>query len=208
MASRGIMTPLLNFDGLSFGYGEKIILQNLSLASENRTTIFKGPSGCGKTTLLKLLAGDLKPSSCSTMPPTDSSCLIIQEDSLFPWLTGRQNIVKIARLEPAQIQAHPMYSLVSQFIDRKAYQMSYGQRRLVELFRAVLFAPRYLYMDEPFNFLDPHRIIAVVPFLRKEMLPDTTLTISTHHRDDDLDFEGCVYSFDGNLPVQNLTRER
>lgn len=101
-----------------------------------------------------------------------------------------------------------MYSLVQPFIEKKVFEMSFGQRRLVELFRAIVYAPKYLYIDEPFNFLDIHRIEALVPFLQEDFLTDTILVISSHHNDKDLDLNASIFRFDGEFPVKKLTQEK
>ncbi len=100
-----------------------------------------------------------------------------------------------------------MYQLIAPFIDRKACQMSYGQRRLVELFRAIIFRPRYLYLDEPFNFLDEKRMNLVVPFLQGEFMNGINLMMTNHHRDDlDLIKSADVFHFDGEFPVSHLEK--
>ena len=134
---------------------------------------------------------------------------MLQEDSLFPWLTGTENISVLTRLEPKRFKNHPMYALIADFVNQKACQMSYGQRRLVELFRAIVFRPRFLYLDEPFNFLDEKRIGLVLPFLQGEFMEGINLTMSNHHHDDFAFIESAnVYQFDGLFPVSNIVRLR
>lgn len=192
----------IEIDGLCYSYKELEVFRNFSLKAHSNTVVLRGPSGCGKTTLLKLLSGNLIPDKVGAMPPTENSCLILQEDSLLPWLTGTENVRLFTRLSPAHFKNHPMYKLVADFIERKAHQMSYGQRRLVELFRAVVYKPRYLYLDEPFNFLDERRISLVLPFLQGEFLDGVNLTMSNHHSENiSLLQSADVYLFDGALPV-------
>ncbi len=141
------------------------------------------------------------------MPPTEGSCLVLQEDSLFPWLTGTENITKIAKIPEQTFRNHLMFELVAGFVDKKACDMSYGQRRMVELFRAVVFRPRFLYLDEPFNFLDEGNMGSVVPHLQDVTRYDTTLVLSNHHQEDGGIIETAnIFKFDGQLPVTNLRR--
>lgn len=195
-------------ESLSFSYNGIQIFDNLSFRSERSRVVFKGPSGCGKTTLLKLLSGNLSGGSWKVMPPAPGSCLLIQEDGLFPWLTGVENIVRITGISSDKVTEHAMYPLVEPFIHKKTFEMSFGQRRLAEVFRAIVYASKYLYIDEPFNFLDLHRIEMLVPFFRRDFLKDTILVVSSHHRDEDLDVDASIFRFEGDFPVRQLTQER
>jgi ABC-2 type transport system ATP-binding protein len=130
----------------------------------------------------------------------------VQEDSLLPWLSGTDNIREIAGLSHEEITAHPMFTLVGNYIGQKAYTMSYGQRRAIEIFRAVLFRPRLLCLDEPLNFLDPSLRRAIVEFLGAPDLADTRIILSTHHGDDLDKINGETFVFDGQFPVRRLAK--
>jgi NitT/TauT family transport system ATP-binding protein len=193
--------------GLSHSYRGMQIFQDFSLRCDSNIVVLRGASGCGKTTLLKILSGNLQPDRAGVLPPSDGSCLVLQEDSLFPWLTGTECIAKITGIAPATFQNHPMYSLVASFIERKACRMSYGQRRLVELFRAIIFQPRYLYLDEPFNFLDEGNIGSVVPYFLDVTSKNTTLVLSNHHHDDNDIFKSAnIFKFSAQFPTTALER--
>jgi len=193
--------------GLSYSYRGLQIFKDLNLDADSHTVILRGPSGCGKTTLLKLLSGNLQPDNALSMPRSDRSCLVLQEDSLFPWLTGTENISLFTKLSFDEIKRHPMFELVALFVAQKACRMSYGQRRLVELFRAIVYRPEYLYLDEPFNFLDEERIGLLLPFLKGEFMQDTNLTLSNHHKED-LNCLGAstVFQFSGEFPLSQLRK--
>lgn len=197
----------ISVTSLSYSYKGMEIFQHCSFSANSKTVILRGPSGCGKTTLLKLLSGNLEANSVIELPPSERSCLILQEDSLFPWLTGIQNITVLTGLKPAQFKSHPMFEIIHAFVNQKACRMSYGQRRLVELFRAIVCRPRYLYLDEPFNFLDEERISLVMPFLRGEFMVETNLTLSNHHREDLSSLgSATVLHFDGQFPIRRLSQ--
>jgi ABC-type multidrug transport system ATPase subunit len=192
-------------EGLTYSYRGSEVFRDFSLQCHSRIVVLRGASGCGKTTLLKLLSGNLQPDNAVVMPPSPGSCLVLQEDSLFPWLTGSENITKFARLHPDKFRRHPMYELISGFVDKKACRMSYGQRRMVELFRAIVFKPRFLYLDEPFNFLDEDNMGLIVPFLQGDLLNETIVVLSNHHQDDGGIIKAAeIFKFDGNFPVRSL----
>jgi ABC-type nitrate/sulfonate/bicarbonate transport system ATPase subunit len=197
----------ITIDGLCYSYKGLEVFREFSLQAQSKTVVLRGPSGCGKTTLLKLLSGNLLPDRMRSMPDSERSCLVLQEDSLLPWLSGTENVMLFTKMNLSRFQSHPMYELVADFIHRKACHMSYGQRRLVELFRAVIFKPRFLYLDEPFNFLDEKRIGMVLPFLQGQFLEEVNLTMSNHHSENiSLLDSADVFTFDGLFPVSSIER--
>jgi NitT/TauT family transport system ATP-binding protein len=126
-----------------------------------------GPSGCGKTTLLKLLAGFMRPSSGRVQiegrtvdRPGPDRCVVFQEDALFPWLTVAENIAFGARgrlskdqLEQAVYRYLEMVGL-SAFKDYLPEEISGGMKQRVALARVLILDPQVLLMDEPFGALD------------------------------------------------------
>ena len=129
-----------------------------------------GPSGCGKTTLLKCIAGLLRPTAGSielagkqvTSPP-ESMALVFQEygRSLYPWLTVRGNVElplrhkKMSSAERGQIiddalQAVGLEHAAAQY----PWQLSGGMQQRVAIARAVAYHPEVLIMDEPFAAVD------------------------------------------------------
>jgi ABC-type nitrate/sulfonate/bicarbonate transport system ATPase subunit len=167
----------------------------------------RGPSGCGKTTLLKLIAGVYKPQKGHILDRNDPVSLVIQEDALFPWLTGLENICVLLGHTTESVKSHAMFGLVEPFIAQHAFEMSFGQRRLIELFRIVLFAPRMICLDEPFNYLDPRSRRQVVGHLEHLTRSGTIIALSTHHDDDLSILEPTTMVFDGALPVGQIAEE-
>jgi NitT/TauT family transport system ATP-binding protein len=129
-----------------------------------------GPSGCGKTTLLKCVAGLLRPSSGEVVlrgsrvtEPPDQMALVFQEysRSLMPWLSVRNNV--LLPLRHKQLSKRERDSLVEEslgavglvrFMDRYPWQLSGGMQQRVAIARAFVFDPGVLLMDEPFSALD------------------------------------------------------
>src|SRR5690606_27243879 len=129
-----------------------------------------GPSGCGKTTLLKCIAGLLKPTSGEvlmdgvkvTSPPA-SMALVFQEygRSLYPWLTVRGNVElplkhKGLTKEQRQTLVDDALEAVGLSHADKSYpwQLSGGMQQRVAIARAVAYEPEVLIMDEPFAAVD------------------------------------------------------
>lgn len=138
-----------------------------------------GPSGCGKTTLLRLLAGQLRPTTGQiTRPaPDDASdvgrhpcTMVFQEDTVLPWLRVRDNVglhyrfsrgLRWKRSKEAVDHVQHLLAMVG-LQDFGAYlpaKLSGGMKRRVAVLTAVAPLPGLLLMDEPFSALDePTRV--------------------------------------------------
>ena len=84
----------INIDHLSFGYGDNLIFDQLSLSlPDTGFVVILGPSGSGKTTFLSLLSGLLKPQKGSiTGTDTRQSSIVFQSPLLLDYLTVEENI--------------------------------------------------------------------------------------------------------------------
>jgi NitT/TauT family transport system ATP-binding protein len=142
------------------------VLQDINLnVRRGETIVFLGPSGCGKTTLLRLVAGLIRPDQGSLrvngMEPKAGvgSAMMFQSFRLLPWKTVRQNIAfalpnlsSIERKEPVE-RAIEQVGLM-RFADYYPAQLSGGMCQRVALARALVVEPDLLLMDEPFASLD------------------------------------------------------
>lgn len=194
----------MRIQGLTFAYGDFPVFADFSLDTSANPLLIRGPSGCGKTTLLKLLTGNLRADAASLMPAYESKALILQEDALFPWISGWRNLSLFLNGRQEAARQHPLFPLVATFLPRYAYQLSFGQRRLIELFRVLLYAPRLLCLDEPFNYLDPALRRMVADHLLHLTSRGVQLIVASHYHEDFGDLGGSPLVFDGNLPVRTL----
>jgi NitT/TauT family transport system ATP-binding protein len=129
-----------------------------------------GPSGCGKTTLLKCVAGLLRPSRGEvllhgrrvTSPPPEMA-LVFQEytRSLMPWTSVRNNVLlplrhkKLARQERATLVDDALEAVgLTRFAEHFPWQLSGGMQQRVAIARALAYQPSILLMDEPFASVD------------------------------------------------------
>jgi ABC-2 type transport system ATP-binding protein len=162
-----------------------------------------GPNGAGKSTTIGMLTTTINPSGgraivagCDVV--TDpigarhASAVVFQEPSLDRGLTGRRNLAIHARLwglEP-RAAAGRIDDLVesfglAEFIDRPADACSGGQRRRVEIARALISEPAVLFLDEPTVGLDPRirfELLDVIGGLRAR--GEATIVLTTHYLDE------------------------
>ena len=158
--------------GVRKTFGTTVALADLHLHVESGEMVcLLGPSGCGKTTALRLLAGFEQPDAGQILvdgedvthvsPRHRGFGMVFQDYSLFPNLTGRQNIafgLKVRRKGAAEIVETVDRLLavtrLEKHADKYPHQMSGGQRQRVALARAIATEPRLLLLDEPLSALD------------------------------------------------------
>jgi NitT/TauT family transport system ATP-binding protein len=179
--------PVVTISGLvvSFstpGAAPLQVIDNLDFQIERSQFVsILGPSGCGKTTLLRIIAGLIKPSSgqitfgnehISSAPPIG---LVFQQANLMPWRNVHANIslpLEIGGLPKAEINTRvaDLIRLVGLkgFEDTYPRDLSGGMQQRVSIARALIRDPDLLLLDEPFGSLDA---------LTRERMGDELLTI-------------------------------
>jgi osmoprotectant transport system ATP-binding protein len=167
---------MLQLKHVSRNYGDKTVVAPLDLhVGTGEVMVLLGPSGCGKTTILRMIAGLVRPTSGQILVDgllLDDGSLpairrklgyVIQEGGLFPHLTAAANITLMARHAgwPRERSRARLGELVemTQFpgdaLDRYPTELSGGQRQRVSLMRALFLGPRLLLLDEALGALDP-----------------------------------------------------
>lgn len=200
-------SPRIVVEGLQFAYEQSPIFGGLTLDIEAPLILLEGPSGCGKTTFLKLLAGILSPTVAGSLLHPKPVRIILQEDALFPWLTVEGNLACVPEwkgLQNCPLAVHPLVPLITPLFKKYVHTLSFGQRRIVELFRILCFATPLVCLDEPFNFLDPAKRATVAAVIENMANQGICFIISSHYREDFKSWNGAVYRFDGSLPVRSL----
>jgi molybdate transport system ATP-binding protein len=162
----------------------------LALAAEigPGLTALSGPSGSGKTSVLKIVAGLIRPQAGHVrlnetvfvdttrrqwLPPHQRRCgVVFQEARLFPHLSVRQNLLyghwfNRARGERADLAGIADLLGIAPLLDRPPGTLSGGEAQRVALGRALLAKPRLLLMDEPLSALDSARKDDILPYLER-----------------------------------------
>jgi len=162
-----------------------------------------GPNGAGKSTTIGMLTGTVKPTAgvarlaghdveAEPLAARQASSVVFQETVLDQALSGRANLELHARLwgvatsEAAQRIADLAKSIgIGELLDRPAATYSGGQRRRLEIARALVSRPQVLFLDEPTVGLDPrirHELLDVIAGLRDHS--EMTILLTTHYLDE------------------------
>lgn len=195
---------MLALSGLTLAYGENPVLEDLTLAVDaGRFASLIGPSGCGKTSVLRAIAGLMRPLKGEVglgVPRTEVGFLF-QDDALLPWRTARQNVALGLR-----IRGRPKTAALAEadnwleslglggLGDRYPQRLSTGQRKRVAIAQVLALKPRLLLMDEPFASLDAivrTRITQdLLDWVEREHL---TVLLVTHDLEEALSVSDSVY---------------
>ena len=180
-------TSILQAKKLEKRYGRRDVVRGVDLYANGGEVVgLLGPNGAGKTTTFSMVAGLVRPSGGSislngkdiTKEPTHKRALLgigylPQEASTFRKLTVEQNIRAIAETLP--LERKEMDELVKERLgelkleklaDQKAYTLSGGERRRLEITRALVLSPKFLLLDEPFSGVDPISVSEVRKIIR------------------------------------------
>jgi lipopolysaccharide export system ATP-binding protein len=167
---------LLEARGIVKQYHNRRVVDGVSLQVENGSVVgLLGPNGAGKTTSFYMIAGFIKPKSGRVLLDDEDITglpihkrarkgisYLAQEPSVFKKLTVEENIRIV--LEPLGLEAdeidYRIQSLledmkIQALADNKASTLSGGERRRVEIMRALAIKPRFILLDEPFAGIDP-----------------------------------------------------
>ncbi len=145
-------------------YGDKKVLGGIDIEiEEGKITAILGESGCGKSTLLNIIAGKIKDYSGEIIFEREHKkgiSYVFQEDTLIPWKTVYSNLefVLKGKVEKSELDERikKYLKIVNLEGSEKEFpnMLSGGMKRRVGIARAFAFPSNYMFMDEPFEFLD------------------------------------------------------
>ena len=185
--SRG--APLVAIDGLVAGYGKMEILHGFDLrVAAGQSLCLIGPNGAGKSTVLhsiygltRITAGSIKVGgrnvtrvAASRKLKTAGVAYILQDNSVFPDMTVEENLLlggflknRSAEARQAADRIFDKYSSLAARRRQRAGVLSGGERRLLEISRALIMDPSVLLVDEPSIGLEPRFIDMVFDILHE-----------------------------------------
>ena len=189
--------------GLKKSFESKTVIHNVSLeVSSGEIVGLLGPNGAGKTTTFYMIVGLVKSDEGSihindediTLEPIHKRfeqgiSYLPQEPSVFRDMTAKDNIEAIlevdkslSKTEKSDILEHLVDKFdLSKFINTKGIQLSGGERRRVEIARALALKPKFLLLDEPFAGIDPISVLDIQKIIKALAKEDIGILITDHN---------------------------
>ena len=220
---------MLVTEGLVKRYGERTVVNGVSLrVARGEIVGLLCPNGAGKTTTFYMIVGLVRPDAgrifvddedISSWPmyrrAREGIGYLAQEPSVFRKLTVEENVLAIletlglSRTEREERLESLLDELSVKHLRReKAYKLSGGERRRLEITRALVTQPRFMLLDEPFAGVDPiavHDIQSIVADLRRRGIG---VLITDHNVEQTLDIVDRAYIlFEGRVQVAGTVRE-
>jgi lipopolysaccharide export system ATP-binding protein len=210
-------------------YKGRRVVNNVSVdLSQGEIVGLLGPNGAGKTTSFYMITGLIRPDEGQiVLDGRDITALpmyqrahagigyLAQEPSIFRKLTVAENVLAI--LETLNVSAEERDRRLESLLDelaikhlrtQKAFQLSGGERRRLEITRALVTEPKFLLLDEPFAGVDPiavNDIQTIVAGLRHRGIG---VLITDHNVEQTLDIVDRAYIvFEGQVQVAGTVRE-
>ncbi|MFO7247420.1 MAG: ABC transporter ATP-binding protein [Bacillota bacterium] len=189
-------TPVLSVRGLSKRIGRRPLVEGVEFdVYPGEVFGFLGPNGAGKTTTIRMLVGLIRPSSGSVTiagydvhrQPEEAlrriGC-IVENPELYPFLTGRENLLHFARMigdvSLARIDEVARIVGLERRLDDKVKTYSLGMRQRLGIAQALLACPELLILDEPTNGLDPAGIREMRELIRSLAAEGLAVFVSSH----------------------------
>jgi lipopolysaccharide export system ATP-binding protein len=220
---------ILEAEGLVKSYRRRAVVDDVALKLQQGEIVgLLGPNGAGKTTTFYMIVGLIEPErgrilldgrDITGMPMYERARAGIgylsQEPSVFRKLSVEDNILAI--LETLPLSRDERHRRLEKLLDElgikrlrknKAYSLSGGERRRLEITRALVTDPKFMMLDEPFAGVDPiavHDIQTIVAGLRHRGIG---VLISDHNVEQTLDIVDRAYiMFDGQVKVSGTVRD-
>ncbi len=185
---------VLRGDGLTKAYGSRVVVRNVDIEiSTGEVVGLLGPNGAGKTTTFYMVVGLTKPRSGSVFLGRDDITslpmylraragigYLPQESSVFRKLTTEENVLAVLETlgyslrEQKARAAELLHELgIAALAQQRADTLSGGERRRLEICRALAASPLFILLDEPFAGIDPIAvgdIQRIIAYLKKRGL--------------------------------------
>ena len=183
-------------------YRQRRVVNGISITVDSGEIVgLLGPNGAGKTTTFNMVVGVIRPDDGSVrfqqrditrLPMHRRARLgigyLTQEPSIFRKLTVEQNILAI--LETCELDRRERAIRLKYLLDElnlaslapnKAYTLSGGEKRRLEITRALVTSPKLLLLDEPFSGIDPIAVYEVQKILRRLKQRGLGILITDHN---------------------------
>jgi len=219
----------LEIQKLKKSYNGRQVLEDVSLTiSSGEVVGLLGPNGAGKTTTFYIILGLIRPDSGDVLLDGESLNrspmyrrarkgigYLPQEPSIFRKLTVRENILAVLELLDIDedTRKRRLEDILEEFgikelSDRPGYQLSGGERRKVEIARALAVNPTFILLDEPFAGIDPLAVSDLKQTLKSLAQKGIGLIITDHNVRETLSITDRAYIIsDGRILAHGTPTE-
>ncbi len=215
--------------GLSKAYRKRRVVNNVDIeVNQGEIVGLLGPNGAGKTTTFYMMVGLIAPDSGRVYLDDDDVTRVpmykrarrgvgylAQEPSIFRKLTVAQNVLAILetqglkKVERKQRLDDLLEELsIDHLRDNKAYSLSGGERRRLEITRALVNRPKFILLDEPFAGIDPIAVNDIQEIVAELKTRDIGIIISDHNVEQTLEIVDRAYiMYEGQIRVSGTVSE-
>jgi len=209
--------PILRAVNLAKSYDQRLVVKGMTIEVRSGETIgLLGRNGAGKTTTFQMMVGLLKPDGgqilldekdISRRPTYERAAMGItylpQEGSVFLKASVEENIRMVLELKHLNQEKRALLTRelldelgLSALARQSAHSLSGGERRRLEICRALSLNPKFLLLDEPFTGIDPLTIIELQRILLRLKDKGIGIVISDHNVRDTFKIAGRAYIID------------
>ncbi len=210
-------------------YNKKRVVNEVNIDLERGQIVgLLGPNGAGKTTTFYMIMGFIRPESgkiyldgkdITEKPMHKRAQLGIgylpQEASIFRGLSVAENIMGVLEIliQDPEKRKERFEGLIQEFklepiFERVGYKLSGGERRRVEVARALTSDPKFLLLDEPFTGIDPITREELQEMIRNLQKKDIGILITDHNVRETLQITDKAYlMFDGEIKIEGRADE-
>ena len=189
----------IRINHISKKYGSEIVLKDLEAVLQKGEILgFLGPSGAGKTTTIKILTGQLKPTSGDAyilgihVKNIDETIyeqigIVTDQSGIYERLSVYDNLkyfAKILKVDQARIDELLQRVGLFDYKKKPAGKLSKGQTQRLILARAILHKPRVLFLDEPTSGLDPSTAVSIHRLLMELKNEGMAIFLTTHNMEE------------------------
>lgn len=207
------MTDILQTEDLTKIYNKVPVVNRINLNIESGEVIgLLGRNGAGKTTTFLMMSGIIKPDGGmvllngenlndlpSHLRAEKGLVYLPQQHSVFLKTTVFLNLFLVLELSNNERSARKKaMELLKDFglidvKDSKAYQLSGGEKRRLEIARAMIKQPKFLFLDEPFTGIDPITVLEIQKIVLKLKEKGIGIVVTDHNVKDTFDITDKVY---------------
>uniref|UniRef100_UPI003F54FBAC ABC transporter ATP-binding protein n=1 Tax=Lactobacillus acidophilus TaxID=1579 RepID=UPI003F54FBAC len=205
---------LIETYGLTKRYGKKLALNNIDIKiDKGQLVAYLGTNGAGKSTTINILTGLLKQTSGTiTYAPNLKIGVVFQDSVLDDNLTVKDNLYLRARMykKYSKEWLNQLIELIGikKFLNQKYGTLSGGQRRRVDIARALIDRPNLLFLDEPTTGLDLQTRLVIWHLLQKlQKEQGLTMFLTTHYLEEAENADQMYILENGNILASGSAKQ-